>query len=279
MQSDHHPSRMHRHAATLAVAGLLVLAGCAGFGAAPGATDRPPSTPTSPLPPGTSLHGVAEPSLLVEAHETVLDGTSYTVTERREIRYANGTLYTRRTAATRMAANGPRYLYDVSVRGTAPRFYCRPNGSLAHYSDGSIVFRLQETASGTTYDVVRNPRRDAAAPGAVYHGTPRNDDRLRVLLGGMRDTSVTRGEGDGYRLRATWFVPDALDVAGVRVTNVTTMAFEATVTPDGLVRAYSLSFGGEVDGRPVTVRERVTYSALGATAVEAPPWTDRVDGT
>lgn len=263
---------------TLLVLCVVLLAGCSGLATS---GTSPTATPAATdYPPGVTADGVAEPFALANAHADALDA-SYAVEQRYEIRDANGTAYRDRNSTVAVAANGSRYLWTLTVDGRLTSGVFGPaNGTLVHYSNGSTVAREvtygegHPSAGTVERTVVYDSDGAGAVPRTVFHGHPRNDERIPVLFGDLSNVSVTRGNGTAYRVRATSLDGDSVEVVDERITNVSAVEFTATVTPDGLVREYRLELRGTLDGRPVTATERVRYSNVGATTVEEPAWYD-----
>lgn len=272
--------------AVVAVALLVALAGCSllpggGGGGLPGTTLSASTTTESlgTLPPGLTGEGVADPFALAAAHGDALRG-SYTVDERVEIRFANGTPYRVERSTAEVAVPDSRYRYTVSANGTGPNFLGGGNGTLSVYADGSVAARRLVAAGNTSTQVYTDAAGDPVDPAVVFHGTPRNDERLATLLSYVVNETVERRTPSAYRLRATRFSTDTLSVRGTTVRNLSVASFTATVTEDGRVTGYDLRLAGTVDGRRVTVRETVRYSAVGTTTVEPPAWfEDAVPGT
>lgn len=263
---------------------LVVLAGCNGLAPAtsPTVSDEQTASPavspteTTPgqeFPPGLTTEGVSEPFALSDAHAAALD-TSYTVREAATIRYANGTVHTNETSNVAVASNDSRYRYTSTVRGTASNFVGGGEGTLTAYSNGTVVLQRVEHADNTTYGIYTTSSGDPVRPSEVYHGTPRNAERIVTLFGEAENVSVAERTGGAYDLRATLLAVDALDVRGTTIRNVTDVELTATVTADGLVRSYELSLRGTVDGNAVTVTERTRYSGVGSTTVARPGWYD-----
>lgn len=257
---------------------MVILAGCTAFW---------PSNPTTPVgspntgnangdfPPGITQSGVTEPWALANAHATELTNTSYTVTETSEIRYTNGTLYTRENATVQVTAEKTLYIYNSTVRGTVQRFLGGSEGTLVRYSNGSAVVRKVVQNGSTSYGVEREPNGDLAAPASVYHGTPTNDERISILFERAENVTIDEINNTTYRLRATNFDGDYLELGATSITNVTVVEFTATITSDGLVREYRLTFRGTVSGHEVEGFEHIMYSDIGTTPVSRPSWYDR----
>ncbi|WP_241432041.1 DUF7537 family lipoprotein [Haloferax mucosum] len=273
---------------------IVLLAGCSGVGLGPGSpsvdtptpanTSTPTATPATTsatptegrqqFPPGLAADGVEEPFTALDAHASALREKSYTVHEVREIRYANGTLYTRDSSATRVSSTPGRYLYRSTVNGTAPQFLDGTNGTLVHYSNGSAVFRKTEIDENASYGIVTGPGKEPVSPTAVEHGTPLNDERIAVLFGALSNASVTQQDDFFARVTATSLSGESVDIDGNQVSNVTAVSFTATVGSDGQVREYRLTLRGTLNGHEVNATEHVTYTDVDSTTVEPPAWYD-----
>lgn len=263
----------------IVVALLVVTSGCAGLGydsgPAPTATStRTTEEPPSRFPPGITSGAASAPFELSAAHAAALRGISYTVNETYEIRYANGTLYTAEAESTRVAADRTTYRHESTVSGTATRFLGASDGTVTQFSNGSVVFRRTRVSGETRYETVDNSNTEPAAPASVSHGTPRNDERIAVVFGAISNVTATRSNGSSYRVEASGAEVDSVEVGGIPIDNLTGIEFDATVTRDGLVREYRLSFEGELRGSDVVVSEHVGYSSVGATSVERPSWVE-----
>lgn len=279
------------HAVLLAC--LVLLAGCNGLGATDASPPVDPTadgtptvgtptggatTRTAAFPPGVTGNGVAAPFELSNAHANALADTSYTVRETRELREANGTLRSGEVETNRMAAERGRYRYDLAVDGTAERFYGGSAGTLAYYANGSAVARKTAYPNGNAaYGMEYDPDGELADPAAIFHGTPRNDERIAVLLNRL-DATVEPRENGTYLIRAAAFTGEGLTMGGTAVSNVSNVEFSATVESSGLVRGYHLLFEGTVDGQRVSGVERVRYSKVGSTTVEEPDWYGKAAG-
>ena len=101
---------------------------------------------------------------------------------------------------------------------------------------------------------------------------PLQSSRIPILFGQIENVSVTRQSNGTYLVEATSSSSNTLEVRGTSVRNITAVDFSATVTSDGLVREYRLSFQGTVNGQPVTVTEYVRYASIGTTSVTEPGW-------
>jgi len=256
---------MNHYLMTVALVTVVVLAGCSGFTPEETTIETTPSedettietTPSGDVeyPPGITDDKIADSFTLADAHSTTLQDTSFSVSQTSEIRYTNGTLYTRENQSTHVAADKTRFRYRSTVNGTAPRFLGGPSGTVELYSNGSVVVRKLEARGNVSYGLVTNPQGEPADPLSTYRGMPLQSSRIPILFGQIENVSVTRQSNGTYLVEATSSSSNTLEVRGTSVRNITAVDFSATVTSDGLVREYRLSFQGTVNGQPVTVTE------------------------
>lgn len=166
--------RDRRRLAPVALAGLLVLAGCGGLGSAAdagGGSDAratltpvdvpgestPARTPTTDLPPGVTSDGVEDPFALARAHTEALDGRSYTVRSVVTTRYENGSLRGRRRTVARVGADRRRFHVAHVTLGPRPPFRplrqgaVRTPGRSAFWSDGRRLLWSVTRPDGTVY--------------------------------------------------------------------------------------------------------------------------------
>lgn len=255
----------------VAVITVAVLAGCSGF--TPGETTTERTTlGDDEYPPGITEDGIEDSFALADAHSESLRDTSYSVTQTSEIRYANGTLYTRENQSTYVGADKTKFRYRSTVTGTAARFLGGTSGTVEIYSNGSVVVRKLEARGNVSYGQVTTPEGEPADPLSTYRGMPLQSSRIPILFGQISEVSVTPQDNGTYLVQATAFSSNNLEVRGTLVRNITAVDFTATVNSDGLVREYRLSFQGTVNGQDVTVTEHVRYSSIGTTSVEEPGW-------
>ena len=291
---------MTRNGLLAVVALLLVLSGCNALQGTDGPTASPTQVPTPRLtptqppmgsstdtkgertigtadpgsyPPGISPDGISAPFTVASVHGDVLQNESYTMREFSEIRYTNGTVVTSEHITANIGPDDTRYLYRRTVNGTATGLLAGGNGTLVNYANGSVVFR-KTVVEGNVIGprIVLDVNGEPASPTAVYHGA--NTNRIGTAFSRLSNVSVTRVNDTAVRIQATELATDSIRLNARPIRNVSLESFSATVTADGFVRAYRYSFGGTLDGHPVTVTRRVRYSDVGTTTVEAPPWYD-----
>jgi len=216
---------------------------------------------------------VTAPFQLVEAHRDQLR-ESYTVGEEYAIRFENGTLYQSELSTTEVATTASRYRHQTAVMGTAPNFLGGVDGTLTIFSNGTVAVRKLTVGENNTYRIYTDASGTPIDPATVAHGTPTNDDRISTLFSYAESVKVERHNASTYTVEATVFTTESLIVGGTTIQNVSVDSFTATITADGLVQRYELELSGTLAGQPVSVTERVEYTAVGSTTVEPPAWVE-----
>jgi hypothetical protein len=266
---------------TLALACLLVTAGCSGLAPATDPAGSPTETltpaPYTPPPPGLDASGEVSASDLAAAHVEALANRSFTVVEVRALTYPNGTTVRKHviTERTRLGADRRRYRFAFA---STTAFVEHENNSLeaVYVSNGTLLVEKQDRNGDGQPDhsVVTEQNGTPTDPLTEYHGSPLNREQL-LRLYEMGEFSLTRTD-DGFRLRSS--EPQRVDggPTGLLPANATVTSITVSLTPEGRVRSYRMAFEGVHAGERVTGVERVTYSAVGNTTVSEPPWFEKV---
>lgn len=279
-----------RRSALLLVAVALAAAAVGSGAIDAGAPDRdgpgpaPSVTPTSApggesrYPSGLSRAGVSDPDALGRAHEAALVNESFTLTASRTLRATNGTL---RSELTVTVSLGPdrSFLVNAETAGPdAPVFLGNPPARGTYWSNGTTYARRLARDDARVYNTFEPPGRagtwrywtetvpfggERDGPSAAFARAFAATE-TRVATPRERD-GATRHRVSGDRAVGAYDV--GTDPRDVRLT--------ASVTPEGLVRSFALSYTATVDGAPVRVAWRVRYTAVGRTTVADPPWLDR----
>lgn len=250
---------MRRAATALFLAALAAVAGCSGaLGDAVLADEPGPATetPLSVAAPGLSGDGVDDPGRLARAHAASLAGQSYTVRVDLTVVGADGAERGGSVTVLRAAAGGDRFAYEYDARGRfPPDTVAQPD--VEAFANGTHTFERQTRPNETTY-------RAYVTEDVGYAGAVRGPSAVARYLAIGEGASVERTDRDGwiaYRVRAA--APD-----GERTV-------EAVVDTFGFVHELEATFPVS-DRYPTppggTVRYAVTYSAVGETTVEPPPW-------
>jgi len=261
----------------LAVASLIVLAGCGSAGgpstASPAETLTPAPVPTTPASDATVDHGpnvtngrVSDPWRFGLTHRRALWNTSYTVTINQTIVAGNETIqYLDRRA--RVEAGGDRYALTQRSNNTgyATRLAAGPE------------YGIWQTADRGWYRL--------AGPHHVQYGRidgvrgrsgsdPTDHERVADLLTAFsierRDLSSTRRVR--YRLLSTGLVePTALDPPP-QLVDPRNASLNLLVDSAGIVRSYRVSYRATYRDRPVTVTRSLTITGVGSTTASPPDW-------
>jgi hypothetical protein len=205
----------------VALAGLLLLAGCggvassgAGGGGDAGATLTPVEVPeetASPrplateLPPGMGPDGVEDPFVLARAHTEALEGRSYTVRSVVTMRYPNGTLRGRGRTVARVGADRSRFHVVHVTLGPRPPFRpvregaVRTPGRSAFWSDGRRFLWSVTRPGGTVYRSIPPGEYEPEESGVLDRWRGRADaggEDVYLVTNAVR-TRVTAGSENG----------------------------------------------------------------------------------
>jgi len=280
-----------RPVAALALAALLVLAGCSV--AAPTTDERTATLTPAPVPggggagtaasgadaggqrsvdgrrlaPGLRAGGVDDAFALASAHGASLADRSYTRGDSRTVVDGNGTLQATRTDL-RVGAGGEPFLLERSAV-SAPRYDVQlPYSEAAVHHDGrQAAYRI--VANGSV-----RYRLDGNVPPAEVLTDRTGRNAVLGLLSAF-EWEVQELEIGGephYRLESTALrAPEALDDAYL-LSDPRNASVRLLVGTDGRVHRYRLEYETSYDGRTVGVTETARWSAVGETAVPEPDW-------
>jgi len=262
----------------LAIATLVVLAGCGSFvGSDGGAGDRSPERTVTPAPvpevtptpdpwpvaPGLSARGVVDVNVLVDAHLAALNDTSYEFTEwRGSASPPNASV--RLFPETRATVAAPsRYLVWTNSEMVRIDGAITHVGNYTEYVDAPtrlVRYRLVGQISPT---VTRQFAVDAGYNELV--GGRAATALLQYLT--VANTSVARTTVDGQRYYAVSGFERSPGVPGHR-----NLSVSALVSPDGFVRSLNATYVAAGVDRPRRFRYRFAYEKVGATTLDAPDW-------
>lgn len=258
----------------LALAALVVLAGCGGFaseqGGTPTATVTPAPVPTTgPTPtstpqriaPGVTGDGVA-PFALAGAHDDRLRNVAFRLLHSRTV-VANGSVRHRQVTSGEFRAGYRRYRVVVENSGPAGA-----NSRVVYEYDGRQVTRERSSGNASTSWVVMDSPSDGAPPADPVAALP-FDPTFGIRIGRVLSSAGTvRVDPQAPRnlfadklslVRASDF-PSGTPEQGVQ-----NASFRALVDPDGLVRLYQLRYETVRNGTHVTVVERLRYTIVDET--------------
>lgn len=169
-----------------------------------------------------------------------------------------------------------------------------PGNALGLRSHDREVYLLFLAVGGRVEQVAAGSHGTNATRGAnVTRGANATDAGAASTMGATATTPTAAADGDGpthFRVRSDRLAqPTALENLD-RVENPSNVRLTATLTGEGVLRSYRLSYDATVDGRRVRVERRVRYVGAGSTTVERPAWvrtggdgggdgSERADGT
>lgn len=289
---------MTRQLAAVAVAVLLVTAGCSGLGGTAPSADQPtqdePNEPTtqpeptetttqttttdSPqqLAPGVTSEGVTDPLALADAHANQLGENSFTASSSRTKRALNGSLLARSTETLRYEKES-HWLRLFQSSGPRPAIWGIERGQLEQYADGEYAYSRYDRFDGNwSYATALDVRGTASADSVLSDARGRED--VYQALGAVEtNVSGSYAENGTTVYRVTGSAPTA-NYGGSEVTDYSVAAW---VTEDGLVRDLTVTFDGPVRTdlqsgatTPGHATLTWTWANVGTTIAEEPPWYD-----
>lgn len=266
---------MKRVASATAVALVVVLAGCSalpGWNPGPGQSDGSETTgttlgPDDHLAPGLTGAGVTDSEQLAFAHETKLQGKSFTHVSSWTLRAGNGTILDEGRQTVAVGADGNRF---VAVTNTS---YSKSSGSdvtlhSALFSNGSVTYSRVSSEHGTTFDRLSGKkffRSSYTLRG--YYATLLNDTETDVV-GTLSRDGETLYRVVGRAQSRNMSIP-AASRRNVTATNVTVTAL---VDSSGRIHEFATEYDYTAEGRSRHRKQTVRYEQVGATTVERPDW-------
>jgi len=261
---------VRRTACCLALAGLVLLAGCGGSGGTdlesvtpaptPEIEDEPTRTPApSRLAPGLTETELVDPTALVQRHRTALEKRSHTLRERVVRRHANGTVRGRFASVVRR--NGSEILYRSNWTNY------RANGSetrrMERWWMGNRTYSVELGPNGTVSDGPRVTDKQQVPEIENYASSLR--EILLVLS--IETNRTTERNGTTYYHIET---PEPQNVSPLL-----DVTFVANVTSEGIITNYTLTYRKQELGRITDVSVTVSVEDIGNTTVERPAWSER----
>ncbi|WP_276260457.1 hypothetical protein [Haloglomus litoreum] len=185
----------------VALAVLVLLAGCGGLAEAPGAppatdtlspvpvpdADRPTrsSTPSptvagQPLVPGVTTARVADPFALVDTHLAGITAASYALRRTTTVRYPDGSLRSREVTTARVGPGSERYRFSNEVTGPSAARIRAPPGRFELWTDGERFLSVFRPTEGPPEYARVAP--DRYLTQREYYSPPPNRGELLALL-------------------------------------------------------------------------------------------------
>jgi hypothetical protein len=266
--------------AALALACLVVLAGCGAGGDRSAPTATPALVPSAdadadrrPLAPGVRSTGVVDPTALVGEHVRLLRNDSFRV-ESVVTRWGTDADIVRSRTATvgRFDETGDYHVRRVASGSASREGKTR---TVEQHVEGDLVLRRTVEDGATTYARGSENAMQGVSRRATLLPDPTTSRTLFLLFQGLNVTvETTRRDGAAvYRLRAVG-VRDPAALRTLASGNVSDVAFGARVAASGLVRSYWFAYTAVRGSEEVRTVRQVTFDGVGATRVERPPWYD-----
>jgi hypothetical protein len=270
------------------VIGLVVLSGCAGVGV-DGVDREPPSETLTPAPvpdvdretlrtSGIGDSGVSDPETLAEAHSERLSNRSYTLVSNQTVRYGNGSVRSQYRMHLRLAENRT---YLVTIRTAGPegsRWLGEPPATAKFWSDGEVFLR-------SFSDPVAEYSRFRPATGVemwrswittgAFSVPMTPSDLIERSFESVPTRIEERDAGGGtprYRLTEAEQIDSELPFE--EADPARDLSLTAEVDGTGFVRYLELEYRGRLDGEPVVVTRRISYTDVGETEVGRSDWSD-----
>jgi len=274
---------MRQSLLVLAVAAMLVLAGCSGTGGsdpeasageAPGATETPADQPEATISDPTELSGVSEDdvnatALFVSHARTLANESSYATSDTYRIEERGSDNESVTTKRLRSSRSQQRSLYAIDRRsavGEGTRTDNRTTYWLVE--DGSAtVYNRYESDGSVSYETDDDPYRNFTTfyrQSSVYDQTT-----LLFNFELSYDGTVDR---DGRTLFR--FTADSFAEGSSFVGNATDPSATVLVDGNGIVRSAEWNVDVTRDGRSVTITYSYQVDDVGDTSVEEPDWLD-----
>jgi hypothetical protein len=283
------PRDMHR-LGTVALCGLLVLAGCGAVpGGGGGSGDGGPddrtetltpvavpetATPVERLAPGLTARGVTDPLALANAHADTL-GDRYRFHSNWTVRYRNGSVHARADQTT--AAVPGRFRSRITVAGDTGFLTNGPTTTVTVWANESVLFERLDRNGTSSYRYLAPGTYNG---GAGFYSTLRRPIPWRdhyAVFAGVSTRVTDRPAGGGATPTTYTLVGERLRdpmtfAAATGVREPRNVSLRATVTERGVVRTLALSYEGRLrGGEPVRVSRSVVYREP-VGDVSRPPW-------
>jgi hypothetical protein len=254
-----------RLAHSLALALIVVLAGCAGFGGGEPTVDEtvspvPVPTDAPEFSPGIARDNVAA-EVVAGTHERRLSETNYTFVSRQRVVGSNGTMWV--TNRTRAIAND-RGAYSGRIDRRVNEFPLGRFAAPIEYWGNESVYASRRILSERT----------------SFYGWSRSDETeeftslplIERTLSATRLSVVERPDGVtlvGSSLRDPAELPSPPYLQNPRNVSLTVVLSER-----GVISRWRLTYDATLDDRTVRVRRDARLTDIGSTTVRRPDWVD-----
>ena len=256
---------------------MVALAGCGGFmnsnpastSNSPTPADVPTDHPLSDPPPGLTADRITDPQALAAAHRERLNASSFTVQTDVRWEYANGTEALNVTTRTHVAATHQQWR-SITTYTQLPA------------EDAVVQFDEWYTGSHSFQRILVN-NTTVRIGGPTFNPDQSIPDRqhaLALVYASARDPTIRTTDGLIHLQTTTPLAGTALTESGVE--NVSDWTFTATLTDDGRVTEYRVTYTGtvaELQGTAVTGETVVSFAVPAAADVDRPNWVARAQNT
>lgn len=256
---------MRKQIATIAVAALLVFAGCSGGGGGGATTTAPEATGDAPTTTTAGAGGDA-------VYESPLDAA--TVAENHESLVRDANTFTLRSTSNQ--SQGPQAITiesSIAANLESGEYYSVQNAS------GQNV-EVYSYGNGTAY------QRTSFAGGDAQYSVPRQTANTSQLAGAQVESfvnsftfshagaeSVDGTEADVYEASGVESLNEsASGFSGLDTENVTSIDARVYITSEGLVKQFEYDLAVSTQNGEASISVRQRYVDVGSTTVEAPAW-------
>jgi len=277
----------------VAVALLLLLAGCSGLGGdddpdrpafdvPPTTTEAAPGEESDPFPYGVNESGITSSFALLQSHVGLLRLESFRVVRERTVRTDDLDLVRLTRVDARVDADRLRYLVEIDRRGEAGAerqvVYAPTEESVdTGRTQGSVTAVALDDEQVQSATRVEPLFEGSVPPRRVLSSPPSYRDRLYRYLAAVESARVERLDSGSVRITATETTnEDRVDPGPGTVSD---LSVAVTVDSEGLITAARASYALTRNGSTVRVTERIAYSDVGSVSITPPTWYDRVQGT
>jgi hypothetical protein len=258
---------MRKQIATIAVAALLVFAGCSAGGDGAATTTAPEPTGDAPTTTTAGSGGDA-------VYESPLDAATVADNHASLVRDAN----TFTLVSTSNQSQGPQTITvesSIAANLESGEYYSVQNAS------GQTV-EVYSYGNGTAY------QRTSFGSGDTSYSTPRQTTNTSQLAGTQVESfvnaftfshagteSVDGAEAHVYEASGVETLNEsAPGFSGLDTENVTSIDAHVYITDDGLVKQFEYSLAVDTQNGEASISVRQQYVDVGSTTVEAPAWLD-----
>ena len=268
---------MHRALLTVGCALLVVLTGCGGLlgGNSPNTSERPTPAavptdqPFADPPSGLTVDRITDPQALAAAHTDALDESSFTVRTQARWQSVNGSKTLTQTEQYHVAANHRQWTSTTASRTNVRN---GPSRTIDSWYNGThSVYRLRHNDTTIGFD---GPVRDPSA-------SPPTERRTLSLAYASATNATIATTGGRIQIRTTR-PPASTKFTALPVENVSDWTFTATLTDDGRLIEYQVTYTATVpvlNDIKVIGETIVSFAVPAEMDVDRPNWVAQAQNT